>query len=318
LSRFILLVGGLAIAVAACSQLIGLSDLEEGNDTPNGGEGGPGDGGDAGEASAEAAPPELCSNGIQDDGGNETDTDCGGTCGKCAKGQKCKVDADCAKTCGDAGVCEGCAGVELDAGVDGGACIDPMEVTVGDYDKFRQNGPRSFNERDRCRGQVPHPGDLAAQLANAKWPVRNVQWCAAFAFCRFNGKRLCGGFDGKALSTSTFMQTTIDQWTAACSLQGQKYPYGDSFNEFRCNDEGAPAPEDVGKNTNCVTFDPVKAYDMSGNVAEWEDSCEDAGRVLCRVRGGSFKSSKDDVACAANRMQPIATGADDIGFRCCE
>ncbi len=48
----------------------------------------------------------TCNNSILD--GDETDVDCGGSCGKCAEGKKCKVDADCygQTKCWYGGTCE--------------------------------------------------------------------------------------------------------------------------------------------------------------------------------------------------------------------
>jgi formylglycine-generating enzyme required for sulfatase activity len=68
--------------------------------------------------------------------------------------------------------------------------------------------------------------------------------------------------------------------------------------------------------------------DMSGNVAEWVNSCSgvtagDGGvNDTCLVRGGSFDSAPGNTSltCATNSAQPAAprnTSADDIGFRCC-
>ena len=45
--------------------------------------------------------PGTCTNGVRD--GNETDVDCGGSCGQCASGHGCGADADCGSTlvCGN-------------------------------------------------------------------------------------------------------------------------------------------------------------------------------------------------------------------------
>ena len=63
---------------------------------------------------------------------------------------------------------------------------------------------------------------------------------------------------------------------------------------------------------------------MSGNVAEWENSCSGSNGAndQCLVRGGSFLSSADDAKCAAQRTVDRApmSGSDllDVGFRCCQ
>jgi hypothetical protein len=48
----------------------------------------------ASETPPQSPPP--CANGIKD--GNETDIDCGGSCGKCATGKACQGSADCASS----------------------------------------------------------------------------------------------------------------------------------------------------------------------------------------------------------------------------
>jgi hypothetical protein len=69
-------------------------------------------------------------------------------------------------------------------------------------------------------------------------------------------------------------------------------------------------------------------WDMSGNVAEWENSCSattsgsGGQNDTCVVRGGSFDSpnGSTSLACAWSASQmPVARGttANDIGFRCC-
>ncbi len=71
-------------------------------------------------------------------------------------------------------------------------------------------------------------------------------------------------------------------------------------------------------------------YQMSGNVAEWEDSCTDGGPEAgasqsCGLRGGSYRANGDMTAlsCAAAReelrMPPTGTPDPlvDIGIRCC-
>jgi formylglycine-generating enzyme required for sulfatase activity len=71
-------------------------------------------------------------------------------------------------------------------------------------------------------------------------------------------------------------------------------------------------------------------YQMSGNLAEWEDSCTDAGAEAgasqnCGLRGGSYAAAGDPTAlsCAAARelaRMPAAGAPDplaDVGIRCC-
>jgi len=63
---------------------------------------------------------------------------------------------------------------------------------------------------------------------------------------------------------------------------------------------------------------------MSGNVAEWEDSCDGtAAAANCNLRGGSYKASgvdttlRCDAARTEARLPANAALLADIGFRCC-
>ena len=65
-------------------------------------------------------------------------------------------------------------------------------------------------------------------------------------------------------------------------------------------------------------------WDMSGNVAEWENSCSANVGVSdsCAVRGGAYdtKPGTTTLLCASSAVQPPmprSTQAADIGFRCC-
>jgi len=61
-------------------------------------------------------------------------------------------------------------------------------------------------------------------------------------------------------------------------------------------------------------------YDLSGNVWEWEDSCDGyvGSNDYCRVRGGSFNYFENALKC----YYGIIVGGRDwqgyvFGFRCC-
>jgi len=77
-------------------------------------------------------------------------------------------------------------------------------------------------------------------------------------------------------------------------------------------------------------------YDLSGNVAEWEDSCYEilnlgpGGVVIsilegCLMRGGAFDTygfsgyagCTSDDACGGSGGDVLDTTYSDLGFRCC-
>lgn len=178
--------------------------------------------------------------------------------------------------------------------------------------------------------------------------------------------------EGDPISPSDANNPLTDEWYNACSDQGaNEYPY--SANQYDdgafCNGSqslvqaawesgcnsitpgyGSPRPTVCAGETysiptyagcgdtayweaDCIGGTSNALYDMSGNVAEWENSCAsyldggggDAGADggmtdLCNVRGGSYVSGAAGLTCKTNSAQPPRARdvtADDIGIRCC-
>jgi sulfatase modifying factor 1 len=163
-----------------------------------------------------------------------------------------------------------------------------------------------------------------------------VTFCDAFAYCRGVGKRLCGGIGGGAAGFDDFDDASRDQWYNACSAGGvNTYPYGDQYDEQACN--GYDNAQSGCQTGGCTTRpggdvpgceSPVAGYagvyDLSGNVFEWQDSCNATvdGSDRCRFRGGSFISSYGDDGGNALRCNYDIAGSrddryDNLGFRCC-
>jgi len=161
-----------------------------------------------------------------------------------------------------------------------------------------------------------------------------IDWCDAYAYCAHVGKRLCGRISGGMNPFDRAADPGSSQWMNACSAGGQ-YKYGsgarvDSGPAF-CNYVGTQlgTTHAVGTHAGCTSPSPTYDHlmDLSGNVAEWEDSCERpidtinliTGSDACRTRGGSFSSplaalSCDAVPASALRRDAVAP---DVGFRCC-
>jgi formylglycine-generating enzyme required for sulfatase activity len=213
----------------------------------------------------------------------------------------------------------------------GDFCIDATEVTNGQYAEFlRAGGASGAAATDsRCTwkssntpGQSwpPAPGEESL-------PVVWVDWCDAFAFCAWAGKRLCGALGGGSLAPYDSTSATRSQWMYACTAGGtSQFAYGgDSYKPGVCDTQGV-ARVDAGSLVGCQGGFPG-IFDMSGNVEEWEDTCEAAtdggpSNDRCAWRGGSYNDGsyptnyRCDIA-GSYYMGARSVRSLDIGFRCC-
>ena len=158
--------------------------------------------------------------------------------------------------------------IESDGGGDGGVayCIDTTEVTNADYQEFLAAAvtPASLQlPMPACQGQndfIPRDGNgnaVALVPGQENFPVDQVNWCDAYAYCTWAGKRLCGQIGGGPLAEgATEMNASLAQWYAACSRGGSRvYPYGDTFDTTTCGGGGAGAGSPIGpvaQRSGCV------------------------------------------------------------------
>jgi formylglycine-generating enzyme required for sulfatase activity len=143
-----------------------------------------------------------------------------------------------------------------------------------------------------------------------------VDWCDAQAFCAWAGKELCGD------STTALDDAAESDWYAVCSANGKNsYPYGSSYKGDACNgaDATTSAPAAPGTFAGCVADAPGGAVlDLSGNVSEWTGACsQNTEDGACQVRGGSYGSTAQQLACAQAEVIPRKQTAPTRGFRCC-
>ena len=203
--------------------------------------------------------------------------------------------------------------------------IDVTEVTQGQYSEWLATNPQLPPTTDETCGALTgylQYGYRYTGSAPDHYPVVNVDWCSAYAYCLGVGKRLCGAIDGGSVSGEGYHDATISQWYRACSSGGvNSYPYGNTYEQDFCS--GADAPTSwipVGSLSNCVTSESGFAgvYDLSGSVSEWENSCFFMGDLtFCNARGGSFQDSEWVLACDAVTTSSTDYPRDDLGFRCC-
>jgi formylglycine-generating enzyme required for sulfatase activity len=165
-----------------------------------------------------------------------------------------------------------------------------------------------------------------AATAKAAFPVISVDWCDADAFCKWAGKTLCGKIGGGSNLPVDYDDAALDAWYSACSGGGaRQFPYGDSYKPAACNgfEKGAAALLAVGSQSDCEGS-AASLFDMSGNVAEWEDSCwgSAGGGDLCRLRGGAFingitDSGENELRCGMNGSTYRNFWYHFAGIRCC-
>jgi hypothetical protein len=281
--------------------------------------------------------PPTCNDHVQNQG--ETDVDCGGPCPGCKPGQTCGTsNTNCASILTCSGTCQ-CplnmapASIPPNATYPTGTsyCIDQSEADINDYMAWLNTIPDPGSQDPWCKSwnlSFAPTNDFIPNPPSPGTPIQGVNWCQAQAFCASQGKHLCGQMGGTALplSAAAINDFTQDEWYNACSLQGTlTYPTGMAPGPALCN-IGSSSPAPVSSFANCVGgFTGL--VEMSGNVAEWEDSCDgytsgaSGQNDNCAVRGGSYQSGGGSpIACNSGGVAVTHARSytgPDVGFRCC-
>ncbi len=227
-----------------------------------------------------------------------------------------------------------------------------QEVNGGDFDPTA-----ILASRDECSWKgtdaealVPEFGDMFQSdwdnTTNPLLPMVGIDWCDALAYCSFAGKRLCGGIEGDAVPYKA--QQTRNEWYLACSNGDQR--------SFCYAEDGDNQPsgcvDGAGTEASCPAYDPAACasnadcggwrglweetesatcaaaassalVNLSGNVAEWVDACEEIdglpGEYRCEARGGSCPM-RTYTSChwaGQDVENPVGSRGNYGGFRCC-
>jgi len=231
--------------------------------------------------------------------------------------------------------------------VRGRFCIDRYEVMLVDQRQGRRLSPyyhptraqTSASFRDWSRGTqgaslaVPAPPDFQlsedfeprAESHPSVTPSGYLSGNLAALACRNAGKRLC----------------TLDEWLLACRGQGgHKYPYGDRYQEGRCNvfreahpgqilhhdasighldprlnlveGDNGPLLRKTGATESCKSaWGSDGIYDMVGNLDEWVDA--PVGAFL----GGFYSRSTREGCDSKVSSHPRSYFDYSLGTRCC-
>ncbi len=192
--------------------------------------------------------------------------------------------------------------------------IDRTEVTNAAYGRCVAAGlctPLSNN------GSATHPS-YATDAQYANYPVLNVTWSQAGAFCGWACKRL----------------PTEAEWEKAASWNTTTrsktiWPWGNEFDPKRLNSDEAR----IGDTTPVGQFEPEinGTVDMGGNISEWTSSLnmpypyneadgrEDAQATGDRVyRGGSWAQTQGKARSAVRQPAGPNSAFQEIGFRCAQ
>lgn len=223
------------------------------------------------------------------------------------------ADVDAEAGIVDAGPCSVFTrGPKMILGADGGVCVDVTEVTNGDYDLFLNAtdgglvdaGIPDGGLAPGCAGLLSY--DRLAPSGAAAQPVAQITWCAAEAYCRWAGKRLCRG---------THNVFDEGEWYSLCSANGTRtYPYGNDYDATACNDTSG-ATEPVGSRTGCEGGVPG-LFDMTGNVQEFIDACNPT-RDSCMGLGGGATGGAANTCSTGGYYAPSVSANATTGFRCC-
>jgi len=203
--------------------------------------------------------------------------------------------------------------------------IAKYPVTNGQYAKFIEAGGYQDRQwwttagwKTRKQKGWTEPRYWGHEKFNGvEQPVVGVSWYEAVAFCQW-----LSNLSGEAITLPT-----EQQWQrAAQGDDGRPYPWGNHFDETRCNNSVDARKRD--RTTPVCNYErlddsPFGVVDMAGNVQEWcltayeSDSALLDGTDSRIVRGGSWVMARPILFRAPSRFcgEPFFY-SDALGFRC--
>lgn len=232
-------------------------------------------------------------------------------------------------------------------------CMDEREVVNEEYKQFvaALEGkaipqPAECKWNTRLTPELALPGDDDpgfGKCPSGSWKldseptfaVNCVDFCDAWAYCQWAGKRLCGvqgatselNIQASQEAAEKLGSALSSEWYNACTQGGStNYPYGDSYVPARCVDptklQQSGTASRATKDLTADTCQGSKAdfsgvHHLSGNVWEWLNICADGGVSCARQGGARDVATTDDLACKSWGLVAAATISSLYGFRCC-
>jgi iron(II)-dependent oxidoreductase len=166
--------------------------------------------------------------------------------------------------------------------------LDKYEVANAQYRQFVEETGRSAPW-----GSYPE--------ARANYPVTNISWHEATAYCQWAGKRL----------------PTEAEWEkAARGSDGRLYPWGPEWQDGLANtqEDGQSDVSAVGSYPQGVS--PYQVHDLAGNAAEWVEDWFGPDQQAKVIRGGGANAHKKWAQTITRNQAPPTFKQDTVGFRC--
>ena len=199
-------------------------------------------------------------------------------------------------------------------------CIDSIETSLLEYDAFMKSTPSLAKQPTVCAWndswELHAHGTPLTKFTVAKYgksAVRGVDWCDAYAYCAWAGKRLCGKIGGGSVAKGQHANAKESEWYNACSQGGKsKYPWEGFGGGCLADPYFSPKPNTKYQTPDCEGGYPG-LFAMYGNLGEWMGTCEsETGKNdKCWIR-----SWKGECAAFENKW-PRYFAAPEVGIRCC-
>lgn len=193
-----------------------------------------------------------------------------------------------------------------------GIWVDETEVTVSEFNEFKNyfelkiqtdsvQSAQVYSDSLKEFVTVPKANYLLPNgilEADSLWPVTQITWSEACAFCDAANGRLPTTEEWEVLASGDFIAGNI--W--------------EGF--FPIKDEGKDGYKTVLAPVKSFKLNARNLYDIYGNVREWTSSKDSLGNVF--VKGGSFLTDYNSGAFLPKYEEvfPSIATQNDLGFRC--